>query len=128
MTEQINQLQQPSQSDELIYFVKYSPLKLLLSWLVNSLGIYLIIGVNIEILRAGEYFNGVLWTFMSLAILIIFLDSILFKGLYFYKDRVVKMWRFGGKRTIYYTNAKVYSPPSIFKWLTSSYKIGRAHV
>lgn len=123
MTEQINQLQQSSESDELIYFAKYSFIKLLFSWLVNSLGIYLIIGVNIEILRAGEYFNGVLRTFLSLAILIIFVDSILFRGLYFYKDRVVKMWKFGGKKTIYYNNAKVYGPPIIFKWLTSSYTI-----
>lgn len=84
---------------------------------------YLIIGVNVEIFRAGEYFNGLLWSLMTLAILILFFDSILFGGLYFYKDRVVKMWRFGSKRTIYYTNAKVYGPPIGFKWLTSGYTI-----
>lgn len=121
--EQINHLQQSSKSDELIYFAKYSTLKLLLSWLLNALGVYLLIAVDISLLRDGKYFNGFLWSLMTLAILILFLDSILLRGLYFYKDRVVKVWKFGGTRTIYYITAKVYGPPNRFKWLTSSYTI-----
>jgi hypothetical protein len=123
MIGQIINMQQSSKSDELVYFAKYSTLRLLFSWLINALGVYLLITVSISLLREGKYINGFLWLLMTLAILFLFLDSILLRGLYFYKDRVVKVWKFGGNTTIYYTAAKVYGPPNRFKWLTSSYTI-----
>lgn len=59
--------------------------------------------------------------FVSLLLLLMFLlalDSMSFKELRFYQDRVVKIWHIFGSRTIFYRTAKVIDPPSYLRWLS----------
>lgn len=109
--------------DDILYFAAYSPIRILAAWLINALGVYLVIGTTVEVIKAEEYGLGILWVVLSVALIILMLDSLLTKGLYFYPDRIEKRWLLGLSRSIAYANAKVIGPPSAYKWLTSSYTI-----
>ena len=109
--------------DTVLYLATYSPIRILITWLINALGVYLIVGTTVETIKAGEYVLGILWVVLLVAIIAIILDSFLTKGLYFYNDRIEKRWLFGLSRSIVYANAKIIGPPDGYKWLTSGYTI-----
>jgi len=109
--------------DGTLYFAAYSPIRILVSWLINALGICLIIITTIEVIKDGKYGLGIFWVVFSVILIYLILDSFLTKGLYFYHDRIEKRWLFGLSRSIAYANAKVIGPPNEYKWLTSGYTI-----
>jgi len=51
--------------DDILYSVAYSPIRILVSWLINALGIYLVIGTTVEVIKAGEYGLGIFWVVLS---------------------------------------------------------------
>jgi len=111
--------------DETVYTGSYSKWKMYISLLITMpLYLTLIIGTIIFCINDKEYVKALLLILiLLLPWIVILLDSILFKDLVFYSDKVSKSWYFFGSRTIYYKYAKIVGPPRNMKWLSSAYQI-----
>jgi len=70
----------------------------------------------------GKY-RGLATLLLPAAILPFLLDSVLFKEILFYQDRVVKIWHFFGKKAIRYSNGSVSFPEWYMRWLSSAHFI-----
>jgi len=112
-------------ADEIVYTACYSKWRMYISLLIiMPFYLTLLIGTIIFCINDKEYVKALLLILiMLLPWIVIILDSILFKELVFYSDRVTKSWYFFGSRTIYYKHAKIVGPPRNMKWLSSAYQI-----
>lgn len=110
--------------DEIIFSARYSLLRVWFSVIVAFLfPMYLFFyAAYAEVLR-GAYILAATCCLMGCVILLMTLDAILFKALLFYADRVVKVWHLFGRRTIYYSRAKVIGPPKGYEWVSSGHAI-----
>jgi hypothetical protein len=70
-----------------------------------------------------KYIHAFFVSVLLLLMLLFTLDSILFKELLFYQDRVVKVWHIFGSRTIYYVAGKIVDPPRYWRWVLSGHHI-----
>jgi len=91
---------------------------------------YLIIGIAYELFLTNNYdyksldlLTSAFFGLAALSAMIIILDSLLFKQIVFYTNRVTKYYYLLGQITVYYSNAEIDGPPGQFKWLSSAYKI-----
>lgn len=113
-----------TQEDEIIFSARYSPFRVWFSVIIMFLPfMWLFFGVAYADLLRGKYINALLLALMPSIALLFTLDSIFFRRLVFYEDRVVKLWYVLGQRTIYYSRAIVIGPPKYFHWLSSVYAI-----
>jgi hypothetical protein len=111
--------------NEIVYTGCYSKWRMYISLLIQiPFYLTLVIGTIIFCINDKEYVRAFLLTLMFLLpCILITSDSILFKELIFYRDKVTKLWYLFGSRTIYYGNAKIVGPPRNMKWLSSAYQI-----
>jgi len=108
-----------SQEEEILFSARYSVFRVWFMVIVvvmfpTWIFCYLL---YIDVLK-GEYIHAFFVSVFLLLMLLLALDSIFFKELLFYQDRVVKVWHIFGNRTIYYRTAKVIDPPWYLRWLS----------
>lgn len=110
---------------ERVYAACYSKWKMYISLLIMMpLYFTLTIGTIIFLINDKMYIGALLWiTILLLPMIVLTLDSILFKDLVFYNDNVTKSWYLFGSRSICYQYAKIVGPPKYFEWLSSAYQI-----
>jgi len=114
----VNDDQMKTHDDELVFSARYSPFRVwVMVIFIAMFPIWVFLRVSYLNLLRGEYLNAFLFSAPLLLMIYFTLDSILFKELLFYSDRVVKIWHFFGRRTIYYRRAKVIHPPWYLRWL-----------
>ncbi|HQB40052.1 MAG TPA: hypothetical protein PL053_12385 [Deltaproteobacteria bacterium] len=116
--------------NQVIFAAVYSRPKVILALLINALPFYLIIGIAYELFLTNNYdyksldlLTSAFFGLAALSAMIIILDSLLFKQIVFYTNRVTKYYYLLGQITVYYSNAEIDGPPGQFKWLSSAYKI-----
>jgi hypothetical protein len=95
--------------DEIIFTARYSALRVSIFGLaMYGSGVLSFFGLAYFELQQQKYFLTGLSASVGFCALLFGLDTMFFRELRFYQDRVVKCWRmFGWKRTIYYSNAGV---------------------
>ncbi len=111
--------------DEIVYTACYSKWKMYISFLIMMpLYLTLLIGTIVFCINDKEYVKALLLILIFLLpCIVIISDSILFKDLVFYSDKVTKSWYLFGSRTICYQSAKIVGPPKYKEWLSSAYQI-----
>ncbi len=111
--------------DEIVYTACYSKWRMYISFLIMMpLYFTLAIGTIIFMIIDKKFIGALLWILIFLLpMTVLTLDSILFKELVFYSDKVTKSWYLFGSRTIRYQAAKIVGPPRNFEWLSSAYQI-----
>ena len=113
-----------TQDDEIIFSARYSVSRVwLLLIVVAVFPTWLLFSVVYLDLVRGRYIDALLFSILPLLMLLFTLDSVFFKELLFYQDRVVKVWHIFGNRTIYYVAGKIVDPPRYWRWVLSGHHI-----
>ena len=114
--------QMNAQADEVIFRATYSALKLSVSMILAWVPFFLIFGgLAYDSMAKKEYWSLGLILFALGCGLYFLLDSMLFKELLFYQDRVVKIWYLLGQKTIHYSSASAAAPHWSHRgWLSGS--------
>jgi hypothetical protein len=115
--------------DEIIFSARYSPFRVwIMVMVVALLPMWLLFRVCYLDLLRGKYMDAFIVSVLPLLMLLVTLDSIFFKELLFYQDRVVKVWHLFGRRTIYYSAGKVVDPPHSWRWIFSYHHIRETRI
>jgi hypothetical protein len=109
--------------DEIILEARYSGAAFWLSQIALLVFGCLVLYASYDYLLRGDYIKVALGLICAPFVLTVTVDQILTREILFYPDRVVKIWRFLGRRTIYYSNGQVKGPPPHLRWLQKAYHI-----
>jgi hypothetical protein len=98
------------QGEEIICSARYSPGRVLLWMMWPLVVIYLSFGLTHLALVKGNLIGAFLWFLIGLFMVLFTLDQLLSEQIILHGDRITKVWRLFGSRTIYYSKAKVKGP------------------
>jgi hypothetical protein len=118
--------QTQTHEDEIILSARYSPLRVWF-WLIIIFPLPALpfFYIAYACMRDGNYIGGAFVILLCAGLLIFALDALFFERLLFYQDRVVKVWRLFGRRTLYYSRASItQNEESIARYIVESYEDG----
>lgn len=116
-------LQKAEEKRKPLLTIRYDGLKVAISLFVMAFPTFFLGYLFFFMIAEGKILKALLFLPGVIFIILIYIDTIFFSSIEFYKDRVVKNWHWGGMRSIPYENARLSGPPTTFRWLTNAYHI-----
>lgn len=118
-----------TEENEIIFSARYSPSKVWFTIITLFMfPMWILLSSAYHLTLKGQYSIATGCSLLGTAILLFTLDSLLFKELLFYRNRVVKVWRFLGQRTIYYSRAKVTGSSTSYRYFLRVFQIKESQI